>query len=143
FGMRWFWLLSKANFISQLCWFISAQVLRVLNSIRTVLRLSTLAARNFARARTHSVLCARVVVSDGRGLGRLLDLVELDLLCQRVAVEPQTFGRPGEVAVLAAEVLGNEGLFEVAEGFGKENALVDHLDTEALEPLFQSRGPFG
>src|SRR2546428_9037923 len=71
----------------------------------------------------------------GRDVVRLLELVLLDLLAERVAVDPQVLGRAREVAAVALEDPSDEALLEFPPRVVEEDAPIDHLGHQRIELL--------
>src|SRR5262245_33816319 len=64
-----------------------------------------------------------------------LELVLVDLLAQRVAVNPEVLGRPREVSAVALQDPQDEPFLELATRVGEEDPLVDHLRDQRVQLL--------
>src|SRR5881296_1618373 len=69
------------------------------------------------------------------------ELVFLDLLAERVAVDAQVLGRLREVAAVPLQHAGDEPLLELAARVHEEDPLVHHLRDQRLELLLHGNAP--
>ena len=65
-----------------------------------------------------------------------IELVLIDFAAQGIAVNAKNFCRAGLVAVCAVQHALDEALFELADGFVKQNPALHHLIDEPFQLIF-------